>query len=191
MSLFVIGLALFLGMHSVSIVAPAARDRWADRMGANAWRGLYTLVSLAGFVLLVIGYGQARHAPVVLYVPPPGLRMATVLLMLPVFPLLLAAQMPGRIRSALGHPMLVGTMLWSIAHLLSNGMLADVLLFGGFLVWAVADRWSFGHRVARPIKMAPAGRWNDLIAVVAGLGIYAATVSWLHARLIGVSLVGG
>lgn len=188
MSLLVIGLVLFLGMHSVSIIAPAARDRWAAQMGANAWRGLYTLVSLAGFVLLVIGYGKARHAPVVLYVPPPGLRMATVLLMLPVFPLMLAAQMPGRIRSALGHPMLVGTMLWSVAHLLSNGMLADVLLFGGFFVWAAADRWSFGHRVARPIKMAPPGRWNDLIAVVAGLGLYAATVLWLHRWAIGVAI---
>jgi uncharacterized membrane protein len=187
MTQLILGLLLFLGVHSISIVAPAARDRWAEGLGGNAWRGLYSVVSLAGFVLLVHGYAVARASPVILYVPPAGMRHVTGLLMLPVFPLLLAAQVPGRIRSAVGHPMLAAVMLWSFAHLLVNGSLADLLLFGGFLLWAVADRWSFRHRVMRPMKMAPPGRWNDLIVTVAGLCLYAATLLWFHGWIIGVS----
>ena len=188
MAQLVIGLLLFLGTHSISIVAPAARDRWAGRLGKNGWRGLYTLLSLGGFVLLVHGYGLARHSPVVLYVPPSWSHPVTMLLMLPVFPLLFASHLPGRIRSAVGHPMLLSVIIWGAAHLLSNGMLADVLLFGGFLAWAVLDRLSFLRRVARPMQMAPPGRWNDLIAIVVGLVLYAAVLLWLHAWIIGVSL---
>jgi uncharacterized membrane protein len=189
MTQLIIGLLLFLGVHSISIFAPAARDRWAAALGGNAWRGLYSLAALAGFVLLIHGYGVARASPAIIYVAPAGMRHVTLLLMLPVFPLLLAAQVPGRIKSALGHPMLAAVMLWSTAHLLVNGNLADLLLFGGFLLWAVADRWSFRHRVARPMKMAPAGRWNDLIVTVAGLVLYAATLLWLHGWVIGVPLL--
>jgi uncharacterized membrane protein len=110
----------------------------------------------------------------------------TLLLMLPVFPLLLASGLPGRIKSAVGHPMLAAVMLWSFAHLLANGRLADVLLFGGFLLWSVLDRLSFLRRIERPLKTAPPGRWNDLIAAAVGLGIYAAVLLWLHALVIGV-----
>jgi len=188
MAQLLFGLLLFLGTHSISIVAPAARDRWAASLGKNAWRGLYSLASLAGFVLLVRGYGLARHSPVPLYVPPAWMRPVTMLLMLPVFPLLLASSLPGRIRTAVGHPMLAAVMLWALAHLLSNGMLADVLLFGGLLLWAVADRLSFRRRVARPMQMAPPSRWNDLIAVVAGLVLYVAVLLWLHVWITGVSL---
>jgi uncharacterized membrane protein len=189
--LLVIGIVLFFGMHSVSIVAPGLRNAWAASLGANAWRGIYSLVSLAGFVLLVIGYSQARKAPVVLYLPPVGMRHVAFLLMLPVFPLILAAYLPGRIKAALKHPMLVAVKTWALAHLLANGMLADVLLFGGFLVWAVAARISLGRRPPRPMMMplpAPSLR-NDVIAVVAGLAIYVATLLWLHRALIGVPLV--
>lgn len=187
MTLLILGLLIFLGVHSVSIVAPHWRDAQAARLGENAWKGLYTLLSLAGFALIVIGYGQARQAPVVLYVPPVALRHVAALLMLPVFVLLLAAYLPGRIKSAARHPMLVATKLWALAHLLANGNLADVLLFGGFLAWAVADRVSMKHRVQRPLPGAPAGRFNDTIAVVAGLALYALFVTVGHRWLIGVA----
>jgi uncharacterized membrane protein len=187
MSLLVLGLALFLGVHSISIAAPGWRDAQAARLGENAWKGIYTLLSLAGFALIVIGYGQARQAPLVLYVPPVALRHVAALLMLPVFVLLLAAYLPGRIKAATKHPMLVATKLWATAHLLANGNLADVLLFGGFLAWAVADRISMKHRVQRPLPGAPAGRLNDLIAVLAGLALYALFITVGHHWLIGVT----
>ncbi len=187
MSLLILGLALFLGVHSVSIVAPQWRDAQAARLGENAWKGIYTLLSLAGFALIVIGYGQARQAPLVLYAPPVALRHVAALLMLPVFVLLLAAYLPGRIKAAAKHPMLAATKLWAVAHLLANGNLADVLLFGGFLAWAVADRISMKHRVQRPLPGAPAGRFNDLIAVLAGLALYALFITVGHRWLIGVA----
>lgn len=188
MTLLILGLLIFLGAHSVSIVAPGWRDAQAARLGQNTWKGVYTVVSLIGFALLVYGYGQARQSPVVLYSPPTGLRHAALLLMLPVFPLLLAAYLPGRIKSAAKHPMLLATKLWATAHLLANGNLADVLLFGGFLAWAVADRISMKRRTQRPLTGAPAGRFNDVIAVVGGLALYGFFVKLGHAWLIGVAL---
>jgi len=187
MSLLILGLALFLGIHSISIVAPGWRDAQAARLGENAWKGLYTLLSLTGFALIVFGYGQARLEPVVLYVPPTALRHVAALLMLPVFVLLVAAYVPGRIKAAAKHPMLAATKLWATAHLLANGNLADVLLFGGFLAWAVADRISMKRRVQRPLPGAPAGRFNDAIALVLGLGLYVAFVAVGHRWLIGVA----
>ncbi len=186
MGLLVLGLVLFLGVHSAAIVAPALRERWRERLGPGPWRGLYALASLAGFVLLVYGYGVARQEPTVLYTPPFWMRHVTHLLMLPVFPLVFAAYLPGRIKARLQHPMLIGTMLWSIAHLLANGTLADVLLFGGFLVWAVADRWSFTQRPPQVIKTAPPSPGNDWIAVALGLVVYVVFGVWLHPLLIGV-----
>ncbi len=188
MTHLILGLVTFLGIHSISIVAPAARDRWAAALGANAWRGVYSLVSIVGFVLLVYGYGLARQSPLVLYTPPPWLRHVAWLLMVPVFPLLIAAYLPGRIKTTLKHPMLVAVKTWALAHLLANGMLADVLLFGGFLAWAVADRISLKRRVLRPVVGAPATPWNDVIAVVGGLALYAVTIFWLHRVLIGMPL---
>jgi len=188
MTVLIIGLAIFLGIHSVSIVAPAARDRWAAQLG-KGWRAIYSVIALTGFVLLVYGYGLARRAPVVLYVPPLWLRHVTIVLMLPVFPLLFASHMAGRIQTTMKHPMLVAVKLWAVAHLLANGMLADVLLFGGFLAWAVADRISLKYRVPRPIRMAPARRWNDAIAVLGGLAVYVLTLLWLHRLLIGVPII--
>lgn len=187
MSLLILGLALFLGIHSISIVAPGWRDAQAARLGENAWKGIYTLLSLAGFALIVIGYGQARQEPVVLYVPPAALRHVAALLMLPVFVLLVAAYVPGRIKAAAKHPMLVATKLWATAHLLANGNLADVLLFGGFLAWAVADRISMKRRTQRPLPGAPAGRFNDAIALVLGLALYVGFVAFGHRWLIGVT----
>jgi uncharacterized membrane protein len=189
MALLITGLAIFLGVHSISIVAPAARDRWAAAIGANAWRGIYSLLALVGLVLLIYGYGLARQAPTVVYVPPLWSRHAAMLLMLPVFPLLIAAYLPGRIKSAVKHPMLAAVKTWALAHLLANGMLADVLLFGGFLLWAVADRISLKRRVPRPVRAGPPSRWNDAIAVAGGLAIYAIFLCCLHRLLIGTPLL--
>jgi uncharacterized membrane protein len=180
-----LGLVLFLGVHSISIVAPAWRDRTAARLG-NAWRGLYSLITIAGFIVVVWGYGIARQNPVMLYTPPGWTRYVAAVLMLPVFPLFLAAYFPGRIKGALQHPMLASVMLWALAHLIATGTLANVVLFGGFLTWAVADRISFTWRKQRPNPAAPSMRWNDTIAIVAGLVIYVVFEHWLHARWIGV-----
>jgi uncharacterized membrane protein len=185
-TVLLVGLVVFLGIHSISIFAPDFRNRMAARLGAGPWRGIYSLVSLVGFVLLVWGYGLARRDPVLLYNPPFWTRHLTAVLMLPVFPLLFAPYFPGRIKAALKHPMLVAVKLWAVAHLISNGMLADVLLFGAFLAWAVADRISYKHRQQRPLKGAPPAARNDVIVVIVGLAIYALFVFWLHLKLIGV-----
>jgi len=190
MSLLIVGLILLLGMHSIAIVAPGLRDRARARIGNGWWRGVYALVSLTGLVLICYGFGWARHAPVVLYTPPVWLRHIAFVLMLPVFPLIIAAYLPGRIQAATKHPMLAAVKFWAVAHLLANGLLADVLLFGGFLSWAVADRISLKRRPAQMIRAAPPGRWNDAIAVVLGLAVYAATIGWAHVRLFGVSPFG-
>lgn len=191
MSLFVIGLVLFLGIHSVSIFAPAWRDAQVAQRGEPAWKGIYSVISIVAFVLLVYGYGMARQAPVVLYSPPTVLRHIALLLMLPVFPLLFAAYLPGRIKSAAKHPMLLAVKLWATAHLLANGTLADVLLFGGFLAWAVADRISAKRRtVARVVPGAPPSKANDAIAVVGGVVVYVLFLLWGHRVLIGVSPLG-
>jgi uncharacterized membrane protein len=187
MTLLILGLVLFLGIHSVSIVAPAWRDAQVARLGEGPWKGIYSIVSAAGFVLLLYGYGMARQSPVLIYTPPAALRHLAWLLMLPVFVLLLAAYLPGRIKTLAKHPMLLATKLWAVAHLLANGNAADVLLFGAFLAWAVADRISVKRRPARAVPGAPAGPLNDAIAVVAGLVLYAVFLFWAHGWLIGVS----
>jgi uncharacterized membrane protein len=184
----IIGLILFLGIHSVAIIAPAWRDQVAARLG-NTWRGIYSLIALVGLVSIIRGYAAARLTPVVLYVPPAWMYHLTLTLMLPVFPLLLAAYLPGRIKTSLKHPMLVATKLWAFAHLLANGMLADVLLFGGFLLWTVADRISLKRRPPRPIQTLPARSYNDWLAVILGLVLYALMLLWGHAKLIGVALL--
>lgn len=183
----IIGLVLFLGVHSVAIVAPHERDALAAQLGERAWKGLYSVISIAGFLILIWGYGQARSEPVVLYSPPVWTRWVSAILMLPVFPLLLAPYFPGRIKQTLKHPMLVAVKVWALAHLLANGTLADVVLFGSFLAWAVADRISFKRRVQRPLRTLPASSYNDAIAIVVGLALYFAFLHYLHVRLIGVS----
>jgi uncharacterized membrane protein len=189
MALLIAGLIVFLGVHSIAIVAPAVRASLLARLGEGGWKGLYSVVALAGFVLVVYGFGQARMSPTVLYTPPHWLRHVTFLLMLPVFPLLLAAYLPGRIKTAAKHPMLAAVKFWALAHLLSNGRLADVLLFGGFLAWAVLDRISLKRRT-QVLRTAPPGRLNDAIAVVGGLALYVFFILWAHLHLFGVSPLG-
>jgi uncharacterized membrane protein len=185
MLFLVIGLVVFLGVHSVSIVDRASRDTLAARMG-NAWRGAYSVIALIGFVLLIWGYGQARVEPVVLYTPPTWLRHLSLLVLMPVFPLLVAAYTKGRIKAVVKHPMLVATKLWAAGHLLANGTLADLLLFGSFLAWAVADRVSVKKRGLDPVIERP-NVMHDVIAVVVGLAIYGWFVVQGHAWLIGVA----
>ena len=191
MALLIVGLVLFLGVHSVSIVAPTLRARTIQRLGDGAWKGLYGLVSLIGFVLICYGFGLARPTAAALYAPPTWARHAALIVMLPVFPLLMAAYLPGRIKRAAKHPMLAAIKLWAFAHLLANGSLADVLLFGGFLGWAVMDRISLKRRPAQALRTAPPHPRNDVIAVVLGLAIYALMITWAHLKLFGVSPLSG
>lgn len=191
MMLLIAGLVLFLGIHSVTIFAPRWRQAQMARRGEAGWEGLYSVVSLIGFALLVYGYGQARQVAPALYSPPAGLRHVALLLMVPVFPLLLAAYLPGRIKAAVKHPMLLAVKLWALAHLLANGSAADVLLFGSFLAWAVADRISAQRRTGpAPELGARPSTVNDAIAVLGGLAVYAFFLLWAHRWLIGVSPLG-
>ena len=185
MSLFIVGLLVFLGTHSFAIATPAVRQSAVASLGEGRFKALYSLVSIAGFVLLIYGYGVARTTTPVLYTPPTATKHIALLLMLPVFPLLLATYLPGRIRATLKHPMLTAVKAWALAHLLANGTLADVLLFGGFLAWAVFDRISIKRR---PDAKLPSGGpvINDIIAVVIGLALYVAFIFGVHQYLFGV-----
>lgn len=191
MTLLVAGLILFLGIHSISIVAPAWREAQIARHGERVWKGVYALASLAGLLLLIHGYGVARQTPWVLYAPPVALRQVALLLMVPVFPLLFAAYLPGRLQRTAQHPMLLAVKFWATAHLLANGTMADVLLFGAFLVWAVADLISVKRRAnPRHVPGAPPSPLNDVVAVVGGLMVYVAFLFWIHVRMTGVSPLG-
>ena len=188
MTYLILGLILFLTIHSVRIVADDWRTRTITRVGEGAWKGIYSLISLAGFVLLVWGYGQARMGSVVLYDPPTFTRHIAGLLMLVSLVLVAAAYVPGNhIKAALGHPMLLGIKLWAFAHLLANGRLADVVLFGAFLVWAVVDFIAARRRDRAAGTVYPAGQaMRTVLTMVAGAGAWAALVLGLHLWLIGV-----
>lgn len=185
MEQLILGLVLFFGMHSVSIVALPLRDRLAAKSELG-WKVLYAIVSLVGIVLIARGYAELRLAPTVLYVSPVWLRHVAAIFLLPIFVLLLAPYFPGRIASAAKHPQLVAVKLWAVAHLLVNGTVADVLLFGSFLVWAVADRISMKSRPVRRVPGTRASAANDIVLVVVGLALYAAMVFWLHDVAFGV-----
>ena len=187
----VVGLITFLGIHSVSIVARPWRDAMVARLGAGTWKGVYSLISLLGFVLMVGGYSAARLEPSLLYVPPVGLRHLAGLLMLPVFPLLFATYLPGRLKRWAKHPMLVAVKLWALAHLLANGMLADVVLFGSFLIWAVMSFRAARQRDrAQPDNEVAHTAAATVITVVVGLGAWAGFAFWAHQAWIGVRPFG-
>jgi uncharacterized membrane protein len=189
MNTLISGLVIFFSVHSISIINDDWRNRMADKTGEWVWKAIYGLFAVLGLFLIVRGYDLARLDPVVLYSPSPWLHYPALLLLLPVFPLLLAAYLPGRIQRTTKHPMLVAAKLWATAHLLVNGTLADVALFGTFLVWAVADRISLKHRESRPAPNLPETRINDGFAVLIGLACYAALVLWLHVWLTGVAVI--
>lgn len=186
MLVLILGLILFLGVHSTRIFIRSVRDRMIAQRGEKGWKLTYTLISIVGIVLIVWGYGLARQDPIIVYDPPTGMRHLALLLMLPVFPLFAASHSPGYIKKTVKHPMLIATMLWGLAHLLANGTLADVLLFGGFLAWAALDLVSASRRGPVVLGREPILR-KDVSAVVAGLVIYAIFVLWLHRILFGVS----
>lgn len=190
MEKLILGLAVFFGGHSISLLALGWRDRMAKRLGTRAWQTAYSILALAGFYLLVTGYGAARPVAAALYAPPPWLHYVAAVLMLPVFTLALSSVFRGRIQARAGHPLLLATILWASAHLLTNGSAADVLLFGAFLVWAVAVRLSLARRPARRMIALPASMTNDVIAGVGGLALYAAFILGLHARWFGVPVLG-
>ena len=192
MTLLILGLVLFLGAHSVRIVADDWRTKRVAAMGEGPWKAVYSIVAIAGFVLIAWGYGEARTAPTVLYAPPVWTKHLAALLTWPAFVLLAASKTPGtRIKAAVGHPMVVGTKMWAFAHLISNGTLADVLLFGSFLAWAVLDYTAARRRDRRAgttYAVGPISR--DLIAVVVGTVAWVAFALWLHGPLIGVRPFG-
>jgi uncharacterized membrane protein len=190
MTLFILGLVLFIGTHSIYILAPAFRQAAVNRIGYNPWRGLYSLVSLAGLVVIVYGYGAARLDPVEIWSPPFWTRHLAMTLGVLVFPVLTAAFIPGRIRAALKHPMLAAVTIWALVHLVANGTIADVLLFGVFLVWSVAARASLLGRPMNPLPSA-AGRplTNDILVVAIGLAVYAIFLFGLHEYIIGMPLL--
>jgi uncharacterized membrane protein len=192
MTLLMLGLALFLGVHSTRIVADSWRTATIARVGEKPWKGIYSLLSIAGFVLLVVGYGAARQSPVVLYAPPVWTRHLAALLTIPAFVLLAAAYVPGNaIKRAVGHPMMAGVKVWALAHLLANGTLADFLLFGTFLSWAVLGFIAARRRDRASGTTYPAGPGSrTAIAVVAGLVAWAVFAFALHRPLIGVAPFG-
>ena len=211
MTMLVLGLVLFLGVHSTRVFAEGWRTATIARIGEKPWKGLYTLLSLAGFALLVWGYGQSRQQ-MPLWMPPVWTKHVTALLMLPVFPLFIATYIPRNfLKARLKHPQVLSVKLWALAHLVSNGNAADVVLFGSFLVWAVLDfRAARGRdRAAAAVKAGdpfirakaasphpgppPAGegaRQGEVMAtvmtIVLGLVLYIVFALWLHGPLIGV-----
>jgi uncharacterized membrane protein len=189
MTLLLIGIAIFVAAHSLRIVAPGWRAARISAWGANAWKAVASVLSIVGFVLIIYGYGQARQAPVLVWLPPVGLRHAAALLTLPAFILLVAAYVPRNgFKARLGHPMVLAVKLWALAHLLVNGWLHAVVLFGSLLLWAI-----FSFRAARrrePPSRAPASVANTILAVLIGTAAWAGFAFYLHARWIGVAPFG-
>ena len=192
MSILILGLVLFLGVHSVRIVADGWRTQTRARLGEGMWKGVYSVLSLVGLVLVVWGYGLARQQPVVLWNPPVGMRHAASLLTLIAFVLLAAAYVPRNVfKAKLHHPMVLSVKVWALAHLISNGNLADVVLFGGFLLWAIFDFRAARQRDrALGTSTASGTLAGTGIAVVLGLVAWAAFAFWAHAMLIGISPMG-
>jgi len=180
-----LGLALFFGMHSISIVALPLRDKLAAKSELG-WKLIYGVVSLVGLVLMSRGYAELRLAPTVLYVAPVWLSHVAAILLLPAFVLFLAPYFPGRISTITKHPQLIAVKLWAVSHLLVNGTSADILLFGSFLLWAVADRVSMKRRATRAVPAMPESKTNDVVVVILGLSVYVAIVFWLHELLFGI-----
>ena len=192
MALLILGLVLFLGMHSARVFAEGTRTRFIARRGENAWKGLYTVVSLLGFVLLVWGFGLARQQPVLLWTPPTWARHLAALLTLPAFLLLVASYVPGNhIKARVHHPMVLGIKLWAFAHLFAGRTLAAELLFAGFLVWAALSFRAARARDRAAGVVYPPGRMGPTVVTVAvGIAAWAVFVAWGHGVVIGVRPFG-
>jgi uncharacterized membrane protein len=192
MWMLVAGLALFFAAHLIPTL-PELRTRVVGVIGSRPYSGLFAFISLAALVLIVLGYGHmqglGRGNPQ-LWVPPSWTKHVTMLLMVPAMILLVAAYVPSRIRTALRHPMLAAVMLWAFGHLLTNGDLASVLLFGSFLAYAVYDITSASQRAAvGPLGAAQGGAVQDVAAIAGGLALYALLLFWGHQKLTGVPLL--
>jgi len=192
MTLLILGLIVFLGVHSVRVFAEGWRTRMRQRLGENAWKGIYSLLSIVGFVLIVWGYGQAHVQPLVLWPSATWTRHLAALLTIPAFILLVAAYIPGNaIKSRLHHPMVLGVKTWALAHLVANNTLADLLLFGGFLGWAVASFMAARRRDDAAGTVYLQGHVGPTLATVAvGLLAWAGFAFWAHAAWIGVRPFG-
>jgi len=192
MTYLILGLLIFLGVHSVRIVAEDWRTRTRARIGAMPWKGAYALLSLLGFALIVWGYGLARQQPVQLWSPPVAMRHLASLLTLLSFVLLAAAYVPGnRLKERVHHPMVLGVKVWALAHLLANGNLSHVVLFGSFLTWAVVDYIAARRRDRLLGTRYPGGTAGATgVTVALGVGAWMAFALWLHGLLIGVRPFG-
>jgi len=188
MALLIVGLLLFLGAHSVRIVADPWRSAQVARFGEKPWKGLISLLSLIGFVLIVWGYVRARAAAGVVWIAPDWTRYLAAL----AFILVVASYLPAnRIKARVGHPMVLGVMAWALGHLLANGTPAAALLFGAFLVWAVADYATARRRDRAAAVGYPAGApVRDAVTVAVGLAAWTLFAFVLHGWLIGVRPFG-
>lgn len=190
MAVLLMGLILFLGVHSVRIFAEGWRVRAIERWGAGVWRGVYSVLSLAGLGLIVWGYVLARQsAAPAWWSAPVTFKHLNSLFTLAAFVLLAAAYVPGnRIKAWLHHPMVIGIALWALGHLLATGRAANVLLFGAFLCWALVDLWAARRRDRALAIACPQGRWSATLLVLAvGVVAWAVFARWLHAAWIGVA----
>lgn len=182
------GLLLFLGTHSVRIFADDWRNRQINQRGENLWKGIYSVLAIVGFVLIVNGYAEARMNPHVIWLPPQWLKHTVAILLLPTFVLLLAAYIPGtKIKAASGHPMAASVKLWAFAHLFANGNLEDIILFGSFTLWAIFDYRASRRRDKKSGTRYPvSGISRDIIAITLGIIAWVAFALYLHEWLIGV-----
>ena len=184
----VLGLVVFIGIHSIRIVAPGWRESTIESVGENAWKATYSVVSLASFVLLIFGYSLAKPEATQVYTPFSEMYHVVLLLMAIAFVMMMASNLgPSHIKQKFKHPFLLATILWSISHLWMNGDSASLVLFGSFLVWAVIDLRSAFQR-PKTEKPAPILR-NDIISVIVGLGLYGLFLWVLHEALFGVAPV--
>ena len=184
MAMLIAGLVLFFAIHAVPIL-PGLRDRMIASLGEGPYKGVFGLVSLAGLVLIVMGYGEARQTAEPIWFPPTWTAHLGATIMVFAMIALAAAYIPSRIRTVLKHPMLVAIKLWALAHLLANGDNVSLLLFGSFLAFAVIDRISVKRR--GPLGAAQGTLTGDIAAVAVGLGAYVALVLWGHEWLFGVA----
>jgi uncharacterized membrane protein len=192
MPLLIIGLILFIAAHSTRIFTDDWRSRTLERLGEKPWKGFITVVSVVGFVLMMIGYGQARLVPEPLWEPPLFTRHIAILLNLFAFLLLTAAYVPRNIiKAKIGHPMVAGVKIWALAHLIANGNVADVILFGSLLVWAVLNfRASRQRDRINEVVYAPATVIGTMATLAIGTIVWYVFLQWLHVRWIGVSPLG-
>lgn len=193
MTMLILGLILFLGVHSARVPGEAPRANLRQRMGDNGYKLAYSLLSVAGFVLIVAGYAASRESPQILWIAPIWTRHVAALLTIPAFVLLVATYVPGNsIKARLHHPMVLAVKLWAFAHLLANGMVADVLLFGGFLAWSALSFRAARARDRAAGTVYPPGRLvPTLVTVAVGLAAWAFFAFWAHGAWIGVKPFGG